>query len=119
MTEQEKMTAQLKEAQELFGKEITVLNDIKVVPWEDLKLLEPVYDIEYAYSLDGVWSGYLTGIVTEWMTDYDYDSGVFEEPYTQETVNDLEALNKFMTYYDDLDWDFNKAHAVISQVKNS
>lgn len=118
MTKQE-MIAQLKEAQALFGNEISVLHDITVVPWEDLNLLEPVYDIDYAFSLDGVWSGYLTGMVTEWVADYDYDSGVFEEPYTEETVNYLEALNDFMTYYNDLDWNFDKAHAIISQVKNN
>ena len=119
MTEQEKMKAQLKEAQALFGNKISVLNDIKVVRWGDLKLLEPVSDIEYVFSLDGVWSGYLTGIVTEWTTDYDYASGVFEEPYTQDTVEYLETLNNFMTYYDDLDWNFDKAQTIISQVKNN
>ena len=78
------------------------------------------YAEEYVFSIDSgsMWSFYLTGLVTEWVTDYDYASGPLEGPYTQDDIDYLKALNAFMTSYEDLDWNSEKANKIIQEFNN-
>lgn len=120
------MEHQLEEAKSLFGNAILDLNYITVEPKSILlekgytqEYLDE-YDEEYLFSIDNAsgWSFYLTGLVTEWVTDYDYASGPFEGPYTQEDIDYLKALNAFMAKYEDLDWDVEKANKIIQDFNN-
>ena len=117
---------QLKEAKAVFGKAILDLNDITVEPKSILlehgytqEYLDE-YDEEYLFSIDNAsgWSFYLTGLVTEWVADYDYASGPFEGPYTQDDIDYLKALNAFMASYEDLDWNSEKANKIIQEFNN-
>ena len=130
MTEQETelltKKRQLDEAKTLFGNDITDLNDITVE--HKSILLEQgytqeyldEYDEEYLFSIDSAsgWSFYLTGLVTEWVADYDYARGPFEGLDTQEDVDYLKALNAFMAKYEDLDWNVEKANKLIQEFNN-
>lgn len=130
MTSQEaefiSLVSQLDEAKNLFGNVILDLNDITVEPKSILlehdytQEMIDEYDEEYVFSIDegSMWSFYLTGIVTEWVTDYDYASGPFEGPYTQDDIDYLKALNAFMAKYEDLDWNSEKANKIILEFNN-
>lgn len=130
MTEQETELLvkeyQLEEAKAVFGKAILDLNDITVEPKSILlehdytQEMIDEYAEEYVFSIDSgsMWSFYLTGLVTEWVTDYDYASGPFEGPYTQDDIDYLKALNAFMASYEDLDWNSEKANKIIQEFNN-
>ena len=130
MTNQEaefiSLVSQLDEAKNLFGNTILDLNDITVDPKAILlehdytQEMIDEYDEEYVFSIDegSMWSFYLTGLVTEWVTDYDYASGPFEGPYTQDDIDYLKALNAFMAKYEDLDWNSEKANKIIQEFNN-
>lgn len=118
-------TSQLHEAQQKFGDDLPELNYITVEP--SSILLDHGYtqeDVEnfceeYIFTIDDVsmWSGYLTGLITEYFTDYDYESGVFERPYDQRTIDTMIVLNRVMHYYNDRDWDRKKADLAIKEAE--
>ena len=120
---------ELAQAVKKYGNDILILNDIEVVSVKDL-----AKDTYFQYFVDeeeqdltethvfivrntSLWWGYLTGLVLNWYTDEDFESGVFEEE-TIEALYLLKNLNKFMEDFKDRNWDIEASNKRIDELEN-
>lgn len=121
---------ELAQAVKKYGNDILILNDIEVVSVKDL-----AKDTYFQYFVDeeeqdlttthvfiirntSMWWGYLTGLVLNWYTDEDFESGVFEEE-TIEALYLLKNLNKFMEDFKDRNWDIEASNKRIDELEKS
>jgi len=130
----EELEQELKQATEKYGNQLLILNHVEVASVEDLVndnnfqffvgdeqddlTITHVYVVRNAT----MWYGYLTGLLLEWYTDEDFESGLFGGYETTkhemvETIEKLEALNNFMAEYQDRNWDIEKSKKRVSELK--
>jgi len=129
----EELEQELKQATNKYGNALPILKDVKVASVQDL-INNNYYqfffndeqddlDVTHVYIIEGTscWYGYLTGLLLEWYTDEDFESGVFENSddssLNVENIEKLGALNKFMKDYQDRNWDIEKSKKRISELK--
>lgn len=74
-------------------------------------------DMPYVFEIEDFsdWSGYLTDLMINWHTDYDFASGAFET-LTKDDKKMLITMNAFMKEFDDRNWDFEKADEHIKAI---
>lgn len=118
-----------------YGKKLPILNDVRVVSVQDLVNNnyfqffvgdeQEDLTVTHVYTIvnTSVWYGYLTGLLLEWYTDEDFESGLFEDvdmtgDEVNKTISQLEALNEFMEDYEDRNWDVVASHQRIEQLEN-
>jgi len=120
----QEMETQLATAKEKYGDWIE-LQRVKVSPIEGL--LNVGYDqdyiddnnpdMPYVFEIEDFsdWSGYLTDLMINWHTDYDFESGAFET-FTKDDKQMLITMNTFMKEFGDRNWDFEKANEHIKAI---
>lgn len=125
----------LKNATEKYGKLLPILNDVKVVSVQELANdnyfqffvgdEQDDLDVTHVYTIvnTSIWYGYLTGLLLEWYTDEDFESGLFEdidrdEKELNDTILKIEALNEFMEEYQDRNWDIEYSHQKLEELEN-
>lgn len=125
----------LKDTTEKYGKRLSILNDVKVVSVQELANdnyfqffvgdEQEDLDVTHVYTIvnTSVWYGYLTGLLLEWYTDEDFESGLFEdierdEKELNDTITKIEALNEFMEEYQDRNWDIEYSHQKLEEFEN-
>jgi len=125
----------LKHATEKYGKQLPILNDVRVVSVKEL--VNDSYfqffvgdeqddlDVTHVYTIvnTSVWYGYLTGLLLEWYTDEDFESGLFEdidrdEKELNDTISKIEVLNELMEEYQDRNWDIEYSHQKLEEFEN-
>lgn len=125
----------LTQATEKYGKQLPILNDVRVASVK--KLANDNYfqffvgdeqddlDVTHVYTIvnTSVWYGYLTGLLLEWYTDEDFASGVFEdidrdEKELNDTIAKIEALNELMEEYQDRNWDIEYSRQKLEEYEN-
>lgn len=121
---------ELAQAVKKYGNDILILNDIEVVSVKDLAkdtyfqyfVNEEEQDLTETHVFivrnTSMWWGYLTGLVLNWYTDEDFESGVFEEE-TFEALYLLKNLNKFMEDFKDRNWDVEASNKRIDELEKS
>lgn len=120
----QKMETQLATAKEKYGDWVE-LQSVKVSPIEgplnvgyDQDFIDDNKpDMPYVFEIEDFsdWSGYLTDLMINWHTDYDFESGAFET-FTKDDKKMLITMNDFMKEFDDLNWDFEKANEHIKAI---
>jgi len=125
----------LKHATEKYGKQLPILNDVKVASVQELANdnifqffvgdEQDDLDVTHVYTIvnTSVWHGYLTGLLLEWYTDEDFESGLFEdvdrdEKELNDTISKIEALNELMEEYQDRNWDIEYSHQKLEEFEN-
>ena len=120
----QEMETQLVTEKEKYGDWVE-LQKVKVSPIEGL--LNVGYDqdyiddnkpdMPYVFEIEDFsdWSGYLTDLMINWHTDYDFESGAFET-FTKDDKEMLITMNAFMKELDDRNWDFEKANEHIKAI---
>ena len=121
---------ELAQAVKKYGNDILILNDIDVVSVKELSkdtyfqyfIDEEEQDLTethvFIVSNTSMWWGYITGLVLNWYTDEDFESGVFEEE-TIEALYLLKNLNKFMEDFKDRNWDIEASNKRIDELEKS
>ena len=128
MENKDVLELELSNAIKRYGNDILILNDIEVVSVKDLAN-DDLFDyfiggeeddltVTHVYIISGTttWWGYLTGLVLNWYTDEDFESGVFEEE-TIEALYLLKNLNKFMKDFQDRNWDYEASNKRIEELE--
>jgi len=120
----QEMETQLATAKEKYGDWIE-LQHVKVSPIEGLLNVgydqdyidDNKSDMPYVFEIEDFsdWSGYLTDLMINWHTDYDFDSGAFET-FTKDDKKMLITMNAFMKEFNDRNWDFEKADEHIKAI---
>lgn len=120
----QEMEAQLATAKEKYGDWLE-LQSVKVSPIEGLLKVgydqdfidDNKLDMPYVFEIEDFsdWSGYLTDLMINWHTDYDFESGAFET-LTKDDKKMLITMNAFMKEFDDRNWDFEKADEHIKDI---
>lgn len=120
----QEMETQLATAKEKYGDWVE-LQSVKVSPIEGLLNVgynqdyidDNKSDMPYVFEIEDFsdWSGYLTDLMINWHTDYDFDSGAFET-FTKDDKQMLITMNAFMKEFDDRNWDFKKANEHIKAI---
>jgi len=120
----QEMETQLATAKEKYGDWIE-LQRVKVSPIEGLLNVgygqdfidDNNLDMPYVFEIEDFsdWSGYLTDLMINWHTDYDFASGAFET-FTKDDKKMLIVMNAFMKEFDDQNWDFEKANEHIKAI---
>ena len=120
----QEMETQLATAKEKYGDWVE-LGMVKVSPIEGLLNVgydqdfidDNKLDTPYVFEIEDFsdWSGYLTGLMIDWHTDYDFESGAFET-LTKDDKKMLITMNAFMKEFDDRNWDFEKANEHIKAI---
>jgi len=120
----QEMETQLATAKEKYGDWIE-LQRVKVSPIEGLLNVgydqdyidDNKSDMPYVFEIEDFsdWSGYLTDLMINWHTDYDFETGAFET-FTKDDKQMLITMNTFMKEFGDRNWDFEKANEHIKAI---
>ena len=120
----QEMETQLATAKSKYG-DLVELQMVKVSPIEGLLNVgydkdfidDNKLDMPYVFEIEDFsdWSGYLTDLMINWHTDYDFDSGAFET-FTKDDKKMLITMNAFMKEFNDLNWDFEKTNEHIKTI---
>lgn len=120
----QQMETQLVTAKEKYGDWLE-LQAVKVSPIEGLLnvgydqdfINDNKLDMPYVFEIEDFsdWSGYLTDLMINWHTDYDFESGAFET-FTKDDKEMLITMNAFMKEFGDQNWDFEKANEHIKSI---
>jgi len=120
----QQMETQLSTAKEKYGDWVE-LDMVKVSPiggllnvgYDQDYIDDNNPDMPYVFEIEDFsdWSGYLTDLMINWHTDYDFESGAFET-FTKDDKQMLITMNTFMKEFGDRNWDFEKANEHIKAI---